>query len=334
MRRLLFDFLVTNFFAVLILAQSQPAQENQPNRCGLWGSIVSSSHFNTEGMRIELVGGGDAGRQTTRVIRGAFDFQSALPGIYHVRVIDHSGKVVLWKTHSLKGIDDFLIVYLPYSISEPSLKHIVSLTELKHKIPQQAQNAFRAAVKAEEAGDLQKSIEAFKKALTIDPQFAEAEINLAVQFDQSGQSDEAIVHAQKALELRSGDPDAARTLMMLLFRAKRYEQIETVARTMLANQRAVPEMHEFLAISLIGQRRNIDEAFAHLEVAVESLPIARLLFANTLVEAGLPKLAVTQIDTYLKSSTNECERESLEHWVAIINHSRSTMAALPSVGVE
>lgn len=329
MRRLLFAFLVANVFGALILAQSQSPQKDQPNRCDLWGSIVSSNHFNTEGMRIELVRKDDARRQSKRVIQGAFNFQSALPGTYHVRVIDRWGKVVLWKTYFFKGNDHFLIVYLPYSISEPSLKNIVSLAELKHKVPQQAQKAFHTAVKAEEAGELQKSIEALKRALAIDNRFVEAEINLAIQFEQSGQSEEAIVHAQRAFELRNGDPDAARTLAMLLLRAKQYVRIERVARIMLANRRAVPEMHEFLAISLIGQRRSIDEALDHLDLAVEGFPIARLLVANALVEAGLPKLAVAQIGEYLKSSTNVCERESLESWIAKTNQFRSTLAAIP-----
>jgi hypothetical protein len=80
---------------------------------------------------------------------------------------------------------------------------------------------------------------------------------------------------------------------------------------------------------LIGQLRNFDEAFAHLELAAENFPIARWLIANTLIEAGLPKLAAVQINNYLKSSANECERESLESWVATLSQSQSTMAAIP-----
>jgi len=41
---------------------------------------------------------------------------------------------------------------------------IVSRVELNHKIPRQAQKAFRTALRAEELGDLPGSIEAFGKA--------------------------------------------------------------------------------------------------------------------------------------------------------------------------
>src|SRR5258706_14461360 len=101
MRRVTFAFLVTNFFATLILAQSQSAPETRHNRCELWGVIGSSGRFSAEGMKIELVREGDARPQSTRVVQGAFDFQSVLPGIYHLRVIDRFGKVAIWKTESV-----------------------------------------------------------------------------------------------------------------------------------------------------------------------------------------------------------------------------------------
>ena len=327
MHRALFALLLTTAFAAPALGQSHSA-ENRQNRCQLWGVIVSSSRTVPESMKVELIRENETRPQTTRVVRGVFDFQSVTPGVYHFRVIDHDGKVVLWRTESLKGKDDYVIMYLPYWISEPSRKNIVSLAELKHKIPREARKAFRDAVTAEEAGELHKSIEAFKKALTIDPRLIEAEINLAVQYSKNGQPEEAIAHAQKAFDLRGGDPDAAHALTMLLLADRRYVQIERIARMMLANQLAVPEMQGLLAISLIGQRRNFDEAFAHLELAVENFPIARWLIANTLIEAGFPKLAATQINNYLKSSTNECERASLENWVANLDRSQSTMAAI------
>lgn len=329
MRRVLVAFLVTHFCAALMLAQSQSAPGNRRNRCELWGVIVSSSRFSVEGMKVELVRESDARPQTTRVVQGAFDFPSVLPGIYHFRLIDRNGKVVLWKTESLKGIGNYAIMFLPYSISEPSLKNIVSRAELSHTIPRQARNAFRTALEAEEAGDLPKSIEAFKKALTIDPRFVEAEINLALQYSRGGQLEQAIAHAQRAFDTRSGDPDAAHTLGMLLLKARQYAQMEKVARFMLAKQQAVSEMHGLLAVSLIGQRRNLDEAFVHVELAAENFPIARWLVANALVEAGLPKLAAVQVNNYLKSSANECERESLESWIAALSQSQSTMAAIP-----
>ena len=327
--RVLSVFLMTNFFAALILAQSQSAPENRPNRCELWGVIVSSNRSSAEGMKIEFVREGEARRQSMRVIQGAFDFPSIHPGIYHFRVIDRSGKIVVWKTQALNGIDDHVVIYLPYAISEPSVKNIVSRVELNHKIPRQARNAFHVAQKADERGDLPESIEAFEKALTIDPRFVEAEINLAMQYTRSRQPEQAIAHAQRAFEMRSGDPDTARTLALILLDAKQYVQIERVARLMLIKQQAVSEMHGLLAISLIGQRRNLDEAFAQLELAAKDFPITRWLAANTLIETGLPKLAAAQINSYLKSSANECERDSLESWIATLTQSQSTMAAIP-----
>ena len=85
---------------------------------------------------------------------------------------------------------------------------------------------------------------------------------------------------------------------------------------MLAREQAVTEMNAVLAVSLIGQRRSFDEAFAHLKHASEKYPLARLQAASVLVEIGLPTVAVVQVKTYLRSCTHECERAALERWIA------------------
>jgi len=281
-----------------------------------------------EGMKIELASESAARTQTTRLVNGTFDFQLVPPGIYHVRVIDRSGQVILRRRQSVTGMGDHIVLYIPYLISEPSLAKIVSLSELNHKIARQAQNAFRAGLKAEDAGELQKSIEDFQKAVTIDPRYVQAEVNLAVQYRQGGRLEEAIAHAQRAFDISLGDPDAAHTLTMMLIGARRYAQLERVTRMMLANRQAVSEMHGLLAVSLIGQGRNFDEAFAHVGLAAENFPMVRLLIADTLVETGFPKFAAIEIKHYLQSSTNECERAQLERWVASVDQSPPTVAVM------
>ena len=75
-------------------------------------------------------------------------------------------------------------------------------------------------------------------------------------------------------------------------------------------------MEAALAVSLIGQRRSFDEAFAHLQRAVIEFPLARLLAAYAFSEIGWREEAVNQVSTYLISSANPCERAALETWIA------------------
>jgi len=326
MRRIQFVFILTNFFAALIPGQSRSAPETQHNRCEVAGEIVSADPVRAEGLKIELADESNARLQSTRVVKGVFDFRSVPAGIYRVRAIDRSGEVMLRRRVSLKGVDDYIILHLPYWMSEPPLAHIVSSSELKHKTPRGARKAFLSGLAAEDAGDLKKSIQNFERAVTLDPLYVQAEISLAVQYANVGQFEKAISPAQNAFDISHGDPDAAHVLAMLLIAVKRYVQLENLARIMLTNRQAVSEMHAVLAISLIGQKRDFDEAFSHVELAAGNFPMARLLVANTLVEAGFPEFAAVQINHYLKSSTNQCGRARLERWVASVEGSQPTVA--------
>ncbi len=53
-------------------------------------------------------------------------------------------------------------------------------------------------------GDMEKSVEQFKKAIRINPQYADAYYNLAKTLNQMGKTDEAIENYKKAVEYNSG----------------------------------------------------------------------------------------------------------------------------------
>jgi tetratricopeptide (TPR) repeat protein len=315
MRQLVFVCLLFVAVAGLIPAETQSQPEDRHKRCALWGQVVSYDQPSVDGLEIELAGNGQGSRQKTHVVDGTFDFQPVPAGTYQFRLYDRSGHVMLRFTRSLNGSNDEVILRLPYALPETSSVSVVSLTELSHKIPANALDAFRAALRADDAGEVQKSLEYFQKAVDIDPLYAEAETNLAVIDSRMGRTEEALRHAQRAFEINPGWAETGHTLAVLLTLAKRYVQVEELARTMLANHQAIPEMHAFLAVSLIGQRRSFNEAFEHLGIASQEFPMARLLAANVLVEIGLPTVAAVQVNGYLQTAARGCERATLEHWL-------------------
>jgi hypothetical protein len=327
MRQVLSVYLLLVGMAQLIPAQTQSAPGGKHNRCELWGQVVASGRLAADGMQVELTGNSQVPRQRTRIVDGAFDFRPVPAGTYQFRLFDRSGQLIVRRTQTLNGSNDDVVLRLPYPLKEPSAANVVSLAELSHSVPRQALDAFHAGLKAIDADDRLKSIECFHRAVSIDPQYAEAETNLAVLYSGIGRSEEAFQHAQRAFDINPGWVEAGHTLAMLLIGTKRYVQSESLARAMLANQQAVPEMHAILAISLIGQRRSFEEAFGHLRLASEDFPIARLLAANTLVEIGLPTVAATQISSYLEFSAHECERAALESWMANVDPSGPRVVA-------
>src|SRR5262249_4362008 len=120
----------------------------------------------------------------------------------------------------------------------------ISFHSLRHKVPKKAQTAFRAAVKAASAGDLEEGIRLFQIAITVDPQFPEAHANLAVQYSALGHEDRALHHAQIAFDLDPASPEIALTLAMLLTDGKRYEEAEAIDRRILKTWRDMPEVEQ------------------------------------------------------------------------------------------
>jgi tetratricopeptide (TPR) repeat protein len=326
MRQFLFLSLLFAGAAGLSPAQKQSAPEGRHNRCELWGQVVSSDRHAADGMEIELAGNKQAPRQRTHIVNGTFEFQPVPEGTYQFRLFDRSGQVIVRRTQSLDRSNNDVILRLPYDLTEPS-SNVISLAQLSHKAPRQALDAFHAGLKAVDAGELEKSVADFQKAISIDSQYAEAENNLAALYSEMGRIDEALPHAERAFEISPGWVETGHTLAMLLILTRRYEQSEALARAMLANQQAVSEMHAVLAISLIGQRRSFEEAFGHLGLAIEGFPMARLLAANTLIEIGLPILAAVQVNDYVQFSAHECERAALERWAAKLDPSAFEAAA-------
>jgi tetratricopeptide (TPR) repeat protein len=318
MGKLVFVFLLVDA-AALISAEMSSVQEGGHDTCQFWGQVVSYGGLNADGMEVELSGNSLTPRQRTHIVDGAFDLRPVPAGIYQFRLYDRSGQMILRYTHSLTGLKDYVILRLPYALKEASSANVVSLSELNRKVPQRALDAFRAGIKAIDAGEVQKSVESFQKAVAIYSQYAEAEINLAVLEGGFGRREEALQHAQRAFEIDPEWVETGHTLAVLLIASKRYAQAEALSRAMLANQLAAAEMHAILAVSLIGQRGDVEEAFGHLRLASAEFPMARLLAANALVETGRPALAAVQVNSYLQSSVHECERAALEHWIASLH---------------
>lgn len=310
-------------FAFMLFVFSAPIHsevalnvDGAPKACQIWGQIAGASSLLLDGLDIELAGRDKTSKQRVHVsTNGNFEFQAVPAGDYRFRVMDRSGAVVLEQTQSLSSKDDFVFLILHDSRTALIAEDTVSFASLQHKTPKRAWDAFRDAQKAGVAGDVQRSMQRLQDALAIDPDFAEAHSDLAVRYAKLGQVEEGLQHAQTAFNLNPSLPEAGCNVAVFLVSLKRYPDAEVAARRMLSGQSYIPEMHGALAMSLIGQRRNLDEALDHLRQATADFPYIKVMAARVLVEIGRPDLAVDQVRSYLQSSAHDCEREKLQAWV-------------------
>jgi tetratricopeptide (TPR) repeat protein len=304
---------------ILIAMEGQSSArsvEGAADDCAIWGQVVAPGYFPQEPTLIELIGKDSASNQKVRVINGNYRFNFVPPGAYQFRVSDQSGRVIYKETKAIKGTDEHIILSLPQTPSALSGVHTVSIARLKRETPRKARDEFNTAKKAIQNENTDAGLEHLLQALRVDPQYPKARIDLAVLYSRMGRYPESVEQGRMAFEISPETPDIGYSYAMLLITAQSYREAEPVARYMIRNQSYLPQMKAALAVSLIGQRKDFEEALGYLRQAATEFPLARLLAADTLAEIGWGEAAVDQVMTYLNSSANPCERARLEEWIA------------------
>jgi tetratricopeptide (TPR) repeat protein len=301
------------FAAAADLPSGAPqAAEGGAKRCQIWGQIAGASGRLQEGLDIELTGSEKSANQRVRATaNGNFELRAVPPGEYQFRIVDRSGKVLHQQTQWLGDKPESVLLLVPDQQAELAGKYAVSFAQLQRRTPNRAWKAFREAHKAGAAGDLTRCIQRLGEALSIDPDFAEAHSDLAAILARVGRTDEALGHAQTAFRLNPRLPEAGANFALLLASLKKYPEAEIAARQLLNASSYAPGV---LAISLIGQKRNLGEALTVLDESALEIPFVRLLAARALVENGETRLGLDQVSAYLRSAANDCERAELEAW--------------------
>jgi len=302
------------YLASLLLTQLMHALDLSPIRntdtaCSVWGQVIASNASTQDNLVVELTAAKDAFRQRVPLIKGSFEFEAVPAGFYNLRVLDPPDQVVSGRAGWLSGRGD-RVVLRPSDASNS-----VDVKSLNRHIRKEAIAAFQAAERAARSGDAQRSIEYLRRAVAVDPQFAEAQTNLAVHFSELGQNDQALSYAATAFQIDPDLEDAGYTLSVLLTGAKRYEDAAAVTRKILKGRPQLSEVRALLVVNLIHLDQ-VRKAYQELRLAAADFPMARLLAANALIETGWRVAAWVQVNEYLRSTPPDCERRWLTTWLA------------------
>ena len=300
--------------ASFLVGQCAQALDLSPLRstdaaCSVWGQVIASEASSQSSLVVELTATKDAFRERAPLIKGSFEFGAVPAGVYNLRVLDLPDQVISTRTGWLSGRGD-RVVLRPFDA-----RNSVSVKSLNHHIRKEAMAAFQAAERAARDGDTQRSIEYLRKAVEVDPRFAEAQNNLAVHFSALGQDEQALSHATTAFQIDPDLADAGYTLSVLLTGAKRYEDAATVTRKVLKSRPQLSEVRALLVVNLI-HLDEVQKAYHELRLAAADFPMARLLAANALIETGWRVPAWVQVNEYLRSTPPDCERRWLSAWLA------------------
>lgn len=146
-----------------------------------------------------------------------------------------------------------------------------------HDPPKTARKAAGKAEHLAKKGQHEEAIAEFRSALAIDPQYYEAENNLALELEAVGKTEEA----EKALHhLMDSAPEhilAFTNLATLLCEEHRYADAEAVARLGLKRHRFSFKSNYLLGAALIDEGKWTDEAREKLQYAEVKYPEAKTL---------------------------------------------------------
>jgi tetratricopeptide (TPR) repeat protein len=250
---------------------------------------------------------------------GRFEFSSVSAGTYWLRVLGGDGRVLHEETVNVSA-QQFLTVRLnPDQRADRAAGSSVSMQQLAHKVPRPAQKAYDKGLRAASKGDQHAAAELFGQAVAADPEFADAHNELGAADVALGRLPEAAEQFQKAVDLAPEHRLALPNLSIVLAKMKRFQEAAEVARRALRVVPGMAQMQFILAIGLLSEHKESQEALRNLRSAAPEIPKAHVVAAQALLDSGKRDEAALELEEYLKAHpAKDAERAKVEALLAEI----------------
>ena len=297
---------------------SSPASRGLPVR-----GEISSGSVVTSTLTVELSSNNSSYSETASVSGdGTFEFRSAPPGAYWLRVFAGAGALIHEEMVSVGGPGQILSIRLnTQSSANRSAGSTVSLQQLTHKVPRQAQKAYDKGRQAALKGDQHAAEGFFRQAVEADPEFVDAHNELGASEVALGELPEAAEQFQKAIDLVPEHRLALPNLSIVLAKLKRFHEAGEVARRALLVLPGEPRMHYILALSLLAENKQTPEVLNNLRRAAPEIPKAHIVAAEVFANTGRPDEAVLELEEYLRvQPADDKERPKVEARLAELRH--------------
>jgi len=201
-----------------------------------------------------------------------------ISGTYEIRITDTSGDLL--RSASAK-VPSGKPIKIHMDEVHNAHRRPLSLARLQHRIPKAAQREYRAARDCERRLEREKSIAHLERALEIDPQFFEAANNLGVFYLEADRRDEALDLFRRAARIDSSDSTAESNLAFVFLQMGQPQEAEEAARAGIRADAENGRARYFLALSLLAQNKNKQEAEFHLIRAKETFEAAETFYEQT-----------------------------------------------------
>jgi tetratricopeptide (TPR) repeat protein len=284
------------------------------------GSIhgqISSENLIVGPLTVELSTPSRPGIIKAPVDGGSFEFVGVTPGQYELQLSGAAGQIVHEESLLVTGGRQYLTISIPAKTKVgKSDGATVSIRQLQHKVPSEAQKEFAKGKTASKKGEHALALDHFRKAIQIDPEFLEAFNSAGASEMELGHFNEAAEQFQKAVDLVPDYPVALGNLSAALCKLGHYREAAEVARRTLKLDPLLLKVRYVLGLSLATVGGNQAEALDNLQRAATEIPAAHLLAAKILVETDRRGDAAKQLEDYLRSPAVEgVERPKVEAWL-------------------
>ena len=310
--------------AAAMSAQGMAGGSRGMERTGLPREITVRGEITASGsvlgsLTVELIalGGGIADRTTVNA-DGSFEFSSVSPGMHDLRVTGVGGAILYETQVSVSDPYQELSISLPDAPgTQRSGESTVSVRQILHKIPAAAQKMYAKGRSAAGKGNYPQAVEYFLRAVSIDPEFADAYNDLGASYAAQGKLPQAVEQFQKAVNVVPDHPLALTNLCIALSKSGQAREAGEVARRALKVSPGNARVHFILAASLAAGGGGPEEVLDHLQRAAAEIPRAHLAAAELLANNGRRSEAAKHLEQYLQIlSPQDAMRPKLEAWLA------------------
>lgn len=332
MKRIMIALMLT--FSLCLSGLSHQQVEDQPmymnfDKISIWGHVYDEGQQPLAGIKVEIRLAYDPQRKQPEIM-GASDIQSHVwdflfktlgsnvfgwaetdeEGLYRINGIPRPGAYYLLVRHA----EDYLQTKVPVVIHKTGAKEFeadIILRARKSAAPLLSKEALKEIAQAKEATaerDTDKAIEHLKKAIEIEPEFAETYYNLGIILRQKREIDDAVEHFAKAIECKDNYGLAFFALGETLHAQKKYSQSNPHLLKYLEvageeKNDTVAQAHYLAGTNYLNLKK-AKRAIIHLSKAIELKPginpNAYIFLANSCVMARDGENAIKNYKKYLE----------------------------------
>jgi len=274
------------FSLVVVVSLSAPL--SAASHSTLRGEVTSESPIRFQDLTIELQSPAGIPERTALSMDGKFEFRDVEMGQYRLRVVTLHGDAIREDYINVSSGYETLTIRLRGNESSSPSAGVVSVRRLSHKPNKQAVKEYREASKAAGKGDRSNARAHLERSVAIDPEYFEAQYSLGGERIMAGDPNGAMEAYDKALEI---DPSSAPALVsrgiLLLHLHKTEEAEETARRALQVGAEDNVPAHYVLGLSMAARGKNLVEALEHLKISSARFAHARQAAAQ--VEQHLAK---------------------------------------------